>query len=100
MIVCGLTDTKNRDIRTGESQVVPASQEKIHVGLTFTGARVLSLYTDGSMKGMGMGSACLFVEEGEQNVEFQFRPSQTNPSADKAELIAILEGLLKCSSSI
>jgi ribonuclease HI len=100
MIVCGLTDTKNRDIRTGESLVIPASQDNIHVGYTFTGARVLSLYTDGSMKGMGMGSACLFVEEGEQNVEFQFRPSQTNPSADKAELTAILEGLLKCSSSI
>jgi len=99
MIVCGLTDTKNRDIRTGESLVVPASQENIHVGYKFTGARVISLYTDGSMKGMGMGSACLFVEEGEQNVEFQSRPSQTNPSADKAELNAILEGHLPTKPS-
>jgi ribonuclease HI len=100
MIVCGLTDTKYRAIKVDESLEVPEVQIQIQGQYTFTGRKELKLYTDGSMIRETMGSACLFLEEGKENHEIKCRPSQTNPSADKAELFAILKGLEKSSSTI
>jgi ribonuclease HI len=100
MIVCGLTDTKYRAIKVDESLELPEVQIQIQGQHTFTGRKELKLYTDGSMIRETMGSACLFLEEGKENHEIKCRPSQTNPSADKAELFAILQGLEKSSSTI
>jgi len=49
--------------------------------------------------GSAMGSACLFTDDDGRKHQFKSRPTQTNPSSDKAELHAILHGLEKCSKT-
>jgi hypothetical protein len=92
-IDCGLTDTKYRAIKEDESLELPEVQIQIQGQHTFSGRKELKLYTDGSKMRETMGSACIFLEEGKENHEIKFRPSQTNPSRNKAELFAILHGL-------
>ena len=100
MIVCGLTNTEFRNLRVNEQIELPEEEIEVREPYTFTGRKNLKLYTDGSVIGGNMGSACIFLEEGEEPHKIRCRPLQTNASSDKAELFAILRGLEKCSSTI
>jgi hypothetical protein len=86
MIVCGLADTEYRPLRTDETLEVAPIQYNPLEDYVVTGAKEIKLYTDGPKIGESMGSACLFLGNGQDSIEIKCRPSQTNPSADKAEL--------------